>query len=91
MDILNAYIWRPSKNESSDMYLVLQTIVNVVLFTLDKVQASEYTYFDMSEDDEVAPIPIIFFHKYFYFVHKESNTNSSIVAVEIEPKGKPQR
>lgn len=73
------------------MYLVLQTIVNVMLYTLDKDQNSDCNYFDMSLDDEVAPIPIVFFHKYFYFVHKESNTNSSIVGVEIEPKGKPQR
>lgn len=70
---------------------MVQNIETVMLFSLDRDQEDATKVHNMSEDDVIAPIPITFFHKYFYFVHKESNTNSSVVAVEIEPKGKPVR
>jgi hypothetical protein len=59
-----------------------------LLFNLDKERTeAEHQFDDLSEDAIIAPVPFIYYEHYLYFIKKESNVSSQVIAIEIEPKG----
>jgi hypothetical protein len=85
---MQVYLWRPAKKEMTDVYVVIQTMTSVLLFSLDKERSEpEHAFDDLSEDAIIAPVPFIFYENYCYFIKKESNVSSQVIAIEIEPKG----
>lgn len=58
--IMKAYLWRPPKKEMTDVYIVIQSLEKVYLFSLDR-DNSENSKYDLTDGGIIAPVPFIFY------------------------------